>query len=360
MRSSEAASNQCLRSKPDPLMRALVTGGGGFLGLYIVELLLAAGHQVRAFCRGRYPALDTLKVETVQGDLRDAPAVRRACEGMEAVFHTAAVPGVWGSWDMFHGINTLGTLNVIEACRAAGVARLIYTSSPSVVFDGHDHVDADESLPYPTRWLCHYPHSKALAEQAVLAANDAERLRTVSLRPHLIWGPRDNHLIPRLIQKARLGQLRRVGDGTNVVSVSYVENAAAAHLQAERSLANSTTPGGRAYFINEPQSVNLWDWIDDLLQRAGLPPVKRRISSRTASVIGAACELTWSALRLKSEPPMTRFVAAQLSGSHSYTIAAAQRDFGYQPLVSVVEGLRRVQRDLDALAGRVATDAREG
>ena len=327
-------------------MKALVTGGGGFLGLYIVEQLLQAGHDVRVFCRGHYQSLDALGVQCVQGDLRDERAVMEACRGIEAVFHAAAVPGVWGSWKMFHGINTRGTLNIIAACRKHHVSRLIFTSSPSVVFDGHDHIDADESLPYPTTWMCHYPHSKALAEQAVLAANDSDRLRTISLRPHLIWGPRDNHLIPRLIGKARSGRLRRVGDGTNLVSVSYVENAAAAHLQAEISLRLSDTATGRAYFINEPEAVNLWDWINLVLQRAGLPPVRKSVSAANARRAGAVLEAVWNLLRLKGEPPMTQFVAAQLAGSHSYSIAAAQRDFGYHQLVSTEQGLQRLQPDL--------------
>lgn len=330
-------------------MKALVTGGGGFLGLYIVEQLRAAGHDVRVFSRGTYPALAALGVETQQGDLQDANAVQHACGGIDAVFHVAAVPGVWGAWNTYHGINTLGTLNVISGCQKSGVQRLIYTSSPSVVFDGADHIDADESLPYPTKWLCHYPHSKALAEQAVLAANAANGLRTISLRPHLIWGPRDNHLIPRLIQKARAGQLRQVGRGENVVSISYVENAAVAHLQAEESLRNSTSAAGRAYFINEPESVNLWNWINLVLARAGLPPVTRHISAAMAWNIGAALETAWKVFGRKHEPPMTRFVAAQLSGSHSYSILAAHRDFGYKPLVTVEEGLRRMQPDLDKL-----------
>lgn len=330
-------------------MKTLVTGGGGFLGLYIVEQLVQAGHDVTVFCRGRYASLDTLGVEVVQGDLRDSAAVNRACRGIEAVFHTAAVPGVWGSWDHYHSINTLGTKNIVSACEANGVRRLIYTSSPSVVFDGHDHVDADESLPYPTKWMCHYPHSKALGEQAVLAANKPDSLQTISLRPHLIWGPRDNHLIPRLIQKAKSGRLRRVGDGKNVVSVAYVENAAAAHLQAEQSLRSSTIAAGKAYFINEPQSVNLWDWINLLLERTGLPPVTKSISASAAGKIGAIMEAVWTIGRLKSEPPMTRFVAAQLAGSHSYSIEAARRDFGYSPLITIEEGLRRLQPDLDRL-----------
>ena len=329
-------------------MKALVTGGGGFLGLYIVEQLCAAGHEVRVFSRGIYPALTALGVETQQGDLQDANAVDKACTGIDAVFHVAAVPGVWGPWETYHGINTLGTLNVISGCQKSGVRRLVYTSSPSVVFDGVDHVDAEESLPYPTKWLCHYPHSKALAEQAVLAANETQGLRTVSLRPHLIWGPRDNHLIPRLIQKARAGQLRQVGRGENVVSISYVENAAIAHLQAEESLRYSTSAVGRAYFINEPDPVNLWDWINLILKCAGLPPVTRRISASVAWNAGAVLETAWKVFGRKHEPPMTRFVAAQLSGSHSYSILAAQRDFGYQPLVTVEEGLRRMQPDLDA------------
>ena len=327
-------------------MRALVTGGGGFLGLYIVEQVLDAGHQVRVFCRGRYAALESLPVETMKGDIQDVAAVERACQSMDAVFHVAAVPGIWGSWEHYYGINTQGTLNVIAGCRRQNVSRLVYTSSPSVVFDGTDHIDADESLPYPSEWLCHYPHSKALAEQAVLEANEVQSLRTVSLRPHLIWGRRDNHLVPRLIAKAKSGRLRRVGDGSNVVSMVNVENAAAAHLQVEVSLRTDDSAAGKAYFINEPQAVNLWQWVDELLAIAGQSPVKKSVSCRTAHRIGVCMEHLWSWLRLDGEPPMTRFVAAQLAGSHSYSIAAAQRDFGFTPIISVEEGLKRLAREL--------------
>lgn len=331
-------------------MHALVTGGNGFLGLYIVEQLRARGETVRVLSRRPHPRLGEVGAEWKAGDVRDAAVVNAACRNVDVVFHVAAVPGVWGAWEMFHGINTLGTQNVIDACRASGVPRLIYTSSPSVVFDGRDHVDADESLPYATEWLCHYPHSKALAEQAVLAAN-SPALATAALRPHLIWGPRDNHLIPRLIARARSGRLRRVGDGTNVISMSYVENAAAAHLQAADALAPGSAVAGQAYFINEPEPVNLWDWVDELLGIAGLPPVRKRISARAAWRVGAVMEGIWRTLRLKSEPPMTRFLASQLSGSHSYSIAKAHRAFGYRPLVSVDEGMRRITPELRALGG---------
>ena len=327
-------------------MKMLVTGGGGFLGLYIVEQLLDSGHEVRVFCRGSYPALDKLGVEVCQGDVRNRSDVTTACRDIDAVFHVAAVPGIWGKWDHYHSINTVGTSNVIESAREAGVQRLIYTSSPSVVFDGDDHIDADESLPYPARWLCHYPHSKALAEQAVLAANNNESFRTVSLRPHLIWGRRDNHLIPRLLQKAQCGRLRRVGDGTNMVSVVNVENAAAAHIQVEAALRTDTGAAGRAYFINEPEPVNLWEWIDEVLALAEIPPVRQSISYGAARRIGAVMEAAWTLLPLPGEPPMTRFVASQLAGSHYYSIEAARKDFGFTPIVSMEEGLRRLALDI--------------
>lgn len=330
-------------------MKALVTGGGGFLGLYIVEQLLDAGHEVRVFCRGKYATLDRLNVHVVNGDLQDRQAVATACEGMDCVFHVAAVPGVWGTWQHYHGPNTIGTTNVIEAARQAGVQRLIYTSSPSVVFDGEEHIDADESLAYPSEWLCHYPHSKALAEQSVLAANDDDSFRTVSLRPHLIWGARDNHLIPRLLQKAKSGRLRRVGDGTNVVSVANVENAAAAHLQAEASLRETVSAAGNAYFVNEPEAVNLWSWIDQILELAKLPPVKKSISLATAHRVGRGLEKLWTWLPLPGEPPMTRFMALQLASSHSYSIEAAKRDFGYTPIVSMEEGMQRLASDINRM-----------
>ncbi len=332
-------------------MRALVTGGGGFLGLYVVERLVARGNRVRVLCRSDYPRLRELDVEVEKGDLRDPAAVDRACRGVEVVFHTAALPGIWGPWRLFHETNTLGTRHVIDACLRHGVRKLVHTSSPSVVFDGRDHDGADESLPYPTTWLSHYPHSKALAEQAVLAANDPAGLLTVALRPHLLWGPRDNHLIPRLIRRAKSGRLRRVGDGTNRVSMSYVENAAEAHLQAADALSPASPTAGRAYFVNEPEPVNLWSWIDELLRRAGLPPVTKRIGAATARRLGAACETVYRLLRLSAEPPMTRFLAAQLSGTHCYSVGRADRDFGLRTVVTVDEGMRRLEPDLRRLAG---------
>jgi nucleoside-diphosphate-sugar epimerase len=331
---------------------ALVTGGGGFLGLYIVEQLVARSDRVRVLCRGKYARLEELGVECIMGDVRDAAAVAQACAGVDVVFHVAAVSGIWGSWEHYHGINTVGTENVIAACRQHNVPRLVYTSSPSVIYDGSDHRNANESLGYPARYLCHYPHSKALAERAVLAANGASGLATTALRPHLIWGPRDNHLIPRLVGRAKAGALRRVGPGDNLISMSYVENAAHAHLLAADRLAPGSPVAGQAYFINEPEPVNLWGWIDRLLALAGLPPVRKSISMRAAYAAGAVLETVYSLLHLAGEPRMTRFLAQQLSGTHTYDISKAARDFGYQPLVPVAEGLRRLDPELRRLAAR--------
>lgn len=331
-------------------MTSLVTGGGGFLGLYIVEQLKEQGGDVRVLCRGEYPRLEELGVEVVRGDVRDPETVETAARGCETVFHAAAVPGIWGSWKHFYEINTQGTLNVIAACRGQGVSKLIYTSSPSVVFDGKPHLDQDESAVYPERYLCHYPHTKALAEKAVLEANREGKLLTCALRPHLIWGPRDNHLIPRLIRRAKTGRLRRVGDGRNLISMTYVENAARAHLLAAATLKPGSRVAGEAYFINEPEPVNLWDWVDELLERAGVGPVKKQISAQAAYRVGAVMEGIYRTLRLKSEPPMTRFLALELSQSHTYRIEKARRDFGYEPKVTIEEGMRRIEPELRKFA----------
>ncbi len=327
-------------------MKALVTGGGGFLGRYLVEQLLDRGDQVRVLCRGEYSFLKEMDVECVRGDVRNQDDVKLACAGIDTVFHTAAVPGIWGPWERYHSINTQGTLNLLESAQEQGVMRFLYTSSPSVIFDNVNHLQADESLPYPDSYLCHYPHSKALAEQAVLKANGNSGMATCSIRPHLMWGPRDNHLVPRLLQRAKAGRLIQVGDGSNLISVIYVENAAAAHLQAADKLTLDSPVAGQAYFINEKGPVQLWAWIHEILELAGLPPVKRKISHRTAYTVGTLLEWINTVFRLKSEPTMCRFLANQLSLSHTYKIGKAERDFGYHPLVTFEEGMQRLKADM--------------
>jgi 2-alkyl-3-oxoalkanoate reductase len=330
-------------------MHSLVTGGGGFLGGYIVNMLLARGDRVRSFGRGAYLKLEAAGVDVVRGDVRDNAAVASACAGIDCVFHVAALPGIGLDRDKYEAVNQRGTESLLSNARKCGVKCFVYTSSPSVVFAGADQCGVDESAPYDFGWMdenrAFYSYTKACAEQVVLSANSDE-FRTCALRPHLIWGPRDTHLIPRLLQRARTGRLRRVGDGTNLVDVTYVENAAAAHLLAASALlapvspAEAGAPGGKAYFISQGEPVNCWQWIDEVLALAGLPPVKRTISRRTATWIGGKCESVYRALRIKREPPMTRFLAAQLSTSHWFDVSAARRDFGYEPRISTAEGMR--------------------
>jgi nucleoside-diphosphate-sugar epimerase len=328
-------------------MRALVTGGGGFLGRAIVEQLLATGVQVRTLARSDYPQLERAGAECLRGDIRDRASVERACAEVDVVHHTAALAGIWGPWKDYYDINVRGTQNVIAACRARGVGKLVFTSSPSVTFDGVAQENVDESAPYATRWLCHYAHTKALAEHAVLAANGPE-LATCALRPHLIWGPNDPHLIPRLIERARQGALRRVGDGTNRIDMVYVDNAARAQLLAADSLGPDSPVAGKAYFISQGEPVNCWSWINEILKLAGLPPLERSISVPAAWMAGAVLEGIYGLLRLPGEPRMTRFLASQLGTSHYFNIGAARRDLHYTPQVSTTEGMRRLAEWLES------------
>jgi 2-alkyl-3-oxoalkanoate reductase len=324
------------------MTNVLVTGGGGFLGLHIAKQLLARGDRVKAFSRKRYDTLEKLGIESLVGDVRDRDAVEAACRNVELVFHTAAVAGTWGPWQLFHSINTRGTENVIAACQAQGVRRLVFSSSPSVTFDGRDQCGVDETVPYPTRWSCHYPHSKALAEQAVLAAHGRAGLLTCSLRPHLIWGPGDPHLVPRLLDRARRGRLRQIGDGRNLIDTVFVENAAGAHLQAADALTADSPVAGSVYFISQGEPVNCWHWINQLLELGDLPPVRKKISLPAARRLGLMCEIAYSLVGSRREPPMTRFLAAQLGTSHYFDINRARQDFGYKPAISTAAGMQRL------------------
>ena len=318
----------------------LVTGGGGFLGGALVRMLVERGQRVRSFSRSRYSALEAMGVDQILGDLTDGDALQHACEGVDLVFHVAAMAGVWGPYKAYYKTNVVGTRNVIRACRTQGIGRLVYTSSPSVVFNGRDMAGVDESVPYPTDYPTHYPRTKAAAEKMVRDAAD-DAFRTIALRPHLIWGPGDNHLVPRIIRRAR--RLRQVGPGHNQVDTIYVDNAAHAHILAAEMLAARPDLSGRVYFISQDAPVRLWDMVNAILAAADLPPVKRTISVRAAHGIGAMLEWIYRIGRLPGEPPMTRFVAEELSTSHWFNIRAAREDLGYRPIVSTEEGLRRLR-----------------
>jgi nucleoside-diphosphate-sugar epimerase len=328
-------------------MKALVTGGGGFLGGAVVRLLQHRGDAVRSLTRSAYPWLDELGVEQSLGDLADPGAVDRAVAGCDIVFHTAAKAGVWGRYSDYLNTNVIGTENVIAGCKKHGVRKLVYTSTPSVVHGGGDIENGNESIRYPRHYDAYYPATKAAAEKAVLAANSSE-LSTVALRPHLIWGPSDPHLIPRILTRARSGKLRRIGSRPVKVDATYIDNAADAHIMAGDKLAVGSPVAGKVYFISNDEPVELWPFIDQILAAAGLPPLTRRVSAWKARTAGSVLEWAYWLFRLPGEPPMTRFVANQMSTSHWYDISAARRDLGYEPRVSMEEGLRRIEEGLRA------------
>ena len=320
---------------------ALVTGGGGFLGRYVVEQLLARGDTVTVYARGAYPELAAMGARLIRGNLQDADAIRAACEGIDVVYHVASKTGYWGTWDAFYRANVIGTQNLIAACQAQAVSRLVYTSTPSVIFDNRPHEGCDESLPYPDRYENYYSQTKAIAEQAVIAAS-GDNLLTVSLRPHLIIGPRDRHLVPRIVARAGSGRVPQIGDGTNLVDLTYVEDAARAHLLAADALQPGSPAAGSVYFISQDEPVRAWAWINELLTALDMPPVRRRVPLWVALGATTALELAYRTLPLRGEPRVTRFLANELAMSHYYDISRAKRDLGYAPHVTMAEATRRV------------------
>jgi len=325
------------------VVKILVTGGGGFLGQALCHGLVARGHQVTSFNRGLYPELDAIGVEQVRGDLADHDAVLATMRGMDAIFHNAAKAGAWGSYDSYHRANVIGTENVLAACRAHGIGRLVYTSTPSVTHRATHPVAGGtaDTVPYGEGFKAPYASTKLLAEKAVLAANDAQ-LATIALRPRLIWGPGDNQLLPRLVERANAGRLRFVGDGNNVIDCTYIDNAARAHFDAFEHLSAGAACAGRAYFISNGEPKPVHEVVNGLLHAAGAPEVRGTIPFAVAYAAGAVCEALWPLLALKSEPPMTRFLAEQLSTTHWYDMEPARRDFGYVPQVTIAEGLERL------------------
>ena len=340
-----------------------ITGASGFIGGKIAERLLAEGRRVRVLARRPLPHLEALGAEIILGDINTITALQRGCTGAGTVFHVAGRVGIWGPEEEFLRVNVYGTRDVITTCRATGVPRLVYTSSPSVVYNGRDLSGVNESAPLCTAAPCAYPTSKAAAERLVTAAHGSE-LATISLRPHLVWGPGDKNVVPRVLALARQGRLKIIGSGQNRVDVTHISNVVDAHLLAEAALMSvaastvagvadpgasgisgpgsatpaTTYPGGKAYFITNGEPVVLWDWINQLLRGLDLPVLEKRVSLPMVYALGGALEALWHVLPLKGEPPMTRFVAKEMATDHWFDISAAKRDLGYVPRVTMAAG----------------------
>jgi nucleoside-diphosphate-sugar epimerase len=327
-----------------------ITGASGFIGGKLAERLLTEGRQVRVLARRPLPELERLGAKILIGDLGNAAALREGCEGTGTVFHVAGRVGVWGPADDFFRVNVLGTRNVLAACREARVPRLVYTSSPSVVYNGGDLRNVNESAPLCTHAPCAYPTSKAAAEREVLAAHSRD-LATVALRPHLVWGPGDKNVVPRVIAFARVGKLKIIGPGRNRVDITHITNVVEAHLLAEAALSvgagapplrteagPSNHPGGRAYFITNGEPVFLWNWINEVLCGVGVPEIKSHVPLPVAYAAGAMLETVWRLFGRTGEPPMTRFVAKEMATDHWFDISAAKRDLDYKPRLTVAQG----------------------
>ncbi len=327
-----------------PFQRALVTGGGGFLGRGIIDRLLDADVSVVSLARGEYPDLEKRGVTVTRGDIADPQFVTRAARDCDVVFHVAAKAGIWGKRDDFFATNVTGTVNVLASCVQNSISRLIYTSSPSVVSNGGNLEAVDESAPYADHYLADYPHTKAQAERMVLEANaQIDGLSTVALRPHLIWGPGDNHLVPRIVARGRRRRLRLIGDGSNRVDSVYIDNAVDAHLLAAERLGEDSPIAGQAYFITNGEPLAMSDLLGRILQAADLPPITQQMDPERAFRIGRRLEKIYRFFRVRREPPMTRFLAHQLSTTHFFDISASKRDLGFEPKVSIEEGMKRLR-----------------
>lgn len=326
-------------------MKALVTGGAGFVGRHLVERLLAEGHEVNTVDLVS-PMLDEvgeLGSRIFGCDLRDAHALGESFKGVDTVFHVAAFASPWGSHEKFWSVNVDGTENVINASKRSGVRRLVAVSSTSAVFDGYTpHVMADETLPYPTKFLSPYSSSKSVGERLVLCANSKE-LETTVLRPHLIWGPRDKTFLARFLAHARAGPIFHIGGGKTMTDTTYVDNLVEGLVLA----AASNKSPGNVYFITNGEPVTYGSFMDRILDIFDLPPARGSIPIPLARGLGIACEGIWSALKLKTEPMLTRYKLAEVTREHTYRIDKAKKDLGYEALVDNQEGFLRMVEWVD-------------
>lgn len=324
-------------------MRALVTGGSGFVGRHLVRALAARGDEVRSLDLADAPEEST-RITSLRADLRDADAIRRATEGVEVVYHAASrVQTRRTGADEVRAVNVGGTENLLAACRACGVPRLVYVSSASVVYGGADIENGDETLPYPSSFHAPYAETKAVAERTVLDAS-GDALRTCAIRPHIIFGPGDGRFFPAVLSRARAGTLRAyVGDPHKLSDFTYVENLVDGLLLADAALARGdAAASGQAFFVTNGEPLPFWEMVGKLLDGLGLARPTTRVPFPIA-YSAAAFRETLDALRgiPTSEESLTRFTIRYLTTHHYFSNAKAARVLGYRARVGLEDGIRR-------------------
>ena len=314
-------------------MKILVSGGTGFVGQAVTKQLLSLGHEVHTI--GRNPASNDNEIKKQAHhilDLTKDDLPKSILKDTEVFFHIAAKAGIWGPYSEFFNANVIATRKILKVCKDYGVPKLIYTSTPSVVFSEKPIKNGTESLPYGKNEFSPYAQTKSIAEQEVLEAHLPGKIQTIALRPHLIWGKGDPHLLPRVIQRHKAGKLKIIGDGTNQVDLTHIDNVAHAHICAFKTMLLDQNIGGKSYFISQNEPVYLWEWLNQLFQLLNLPPLSKSLKFKNAFLIGYGLESLWTLLRIKNDPPMTRFVACQLAHDHWFSIKSAQTDLGYEPI----------------------------
>lgn len=318
----------------------LVTGGNGFLGRHIVELLLECGASVRVFDLAITEHNE--EVEYIKGNLLKLKEVESACDGCWAVFHVASPSPLSRNRELFISVNEGGTKNVVKACQNVGVTRVVHTSTASMVFDGTDQYGLDESSAPPAKAMDDYTYSKLLAEKAALAeCSPRNPLAVCAIRPHAIFGPRDPHLMPALLRAGNEGKSRYIlGNGNNVVDYTYVGNVAYAHLLAAVNLTPDSKLNGQAYFITNAEPVKFWDFVTEVQESFGNTKPWLKLPYTLMYIIALILGLVTKVF--PNYRPLFDLQAVNYACKHHWYKCEKARDhFGYVPPVSLSEAQRR-------------------
>ncbi|WP_070380344.1 NAD-dependent epimerase/dehydratase family protein [Rhodococcus sp. WMMA185] len=337
-------------------MKFLVTGASGFLGGNIARRLVDDGeHDVSILVRptSRLTDLgDTSAMRIQYGDLTDPASLEAATRGIDVVVHSAARVDERGTRAQFEQENITATQVLLAAAKANGVKRFVFISSPSALmsYDGGDQINLDETAPYPTRFLNLYSATKAAAEQAVLAAN-ADGFTTCALRPRAIWGPGDRSgPIVRLLARAHAGTLPNLSGGRDIyASLCHVENIVDATVKA----AGSENVGGKAYFIADDEVTNIWRYMAEVCEDFGFALPDRSVNPRVVAAIVRVLDRVWTIPYVagRYSPPLSMYVLALMTRSATFDTSAAERDFGYKPVIDRETGMRRFREWVDAQGG---------